>query len=177
MTLRWKDQLSQMKLKQIRKKRDFKEDFHQLKSMQEIINQELMDGVIIPIQDSQVAFWNPIFAVCKKNGGFRKILDCRRPNSELMKENFQMDNVNSIKQIVKQGDFATSLDILYAFHHIEVAAKSMFLSIFHLLGSELCLHRVAFRRIYRSQYIHQNIDSPYYIAEKDAIFQHNNLYG
>ncbi|KAA6363324.1 MAG: putative reverse transcriptase, partial [Streblomastix strix] len=134
LTLRWKDQLSQMKLIQIRKKREFKGEFNQLMSMQEIINQELIDGEIIPIQDSLVAFWNPIFAVSKKNGGFRKILDCRRLNSELMTETFQMDNVNSIKQIVKQGDFATSLDIHQAFHHIGVAAKSIPYLCFSFLG-------------------------------------------
>ncbi|KAA6338118.1 MAG: hypothetical protein EZS28_052728 [Streblomastix strix] len=92
-----------------------------------------MDGVIIPIQDSQVAFWNSIFSVSQKNGEYRKIHEGHRLNYELMTETFQMDNDNSTKQILKQGDFATSLVIRQVFHHIGVVAKLISYLCFYFL--------------------------------------------
>jgi hypothetical protein len=36
--------------------------------------------VIKRVKDSEVKWWNPVFVIPKKDGKFRKIVDCRRLN-------------------------------------------------------------------------------------------------
>ncbi|KAA6361465.1 MAG: hypothetical protein EZS28_043010, partial [Streblomastix strix] len=60
----------------------------------------------------------PIFAIPKKKGGWRKILDCRILNSVLQTEYFKLEGITDIQEIVLPNDWATTIDLHQAFHHI-----------------------------------------------------------
>ncbi|KAA6388059.1 MAG: hypothetical protein EZS28_016413 [Streblomastix strix] len=80
--LTWRNQDSSHILEVLRHKTTFKGDQDAHSSLSKIIQQELEDDAITHVQDSFVKCRNPIFAIQKKNGGWRKILDCRILNIE-----------------------------------------------------------------------------------------------
>ncbi|KAA6361905.1 MAG: putative Transposon Ty3-I Gag-Pol polyprotein, partial [Streblomastix strix] len=75
-------------------------------------------GIIKETNSIQV--YNPTFIVPRKDGRLRKILDCRRINFFTKHVHFKMDGPEQLRQILKQSDYATILDIKDAFHHIHV---------------------------------------------------------
>ncbi|KAA6400957.1 MAG: putative Transposon Ty3-G Gag-Pol polyprotein [Streblomastix strix] len=91
--------------------------------LRNIIFQELKDGVIRVAKSGEVGFLSSIHVALKKEGKWRKILDCRELNKQLRIEPFKMDGVQQIKQLITQRDFATSLDLHQAFHHIRVSTE------------------------------------------------------
>ncbi|KAA6395790.1 MAG: hypothetical protein EZS28_008685 [Streblomastix strix] len=52
---------------------------------------------------------------------WRKILDCRKLNSAIIKQHFQMEDLITTTQTIKQGDFATQLDLWMIYHHLKVS--------------------------------------------------------
>ncbi|KAA6368480.1 MAG: hypothetical protein EZS28_035993, partial [Streblomastix strix] len=85
-----------------------------------MINYVLKDHVIENVSDIQVLFYNPIFFVLKKKGKWLKILDCRIFNILIQVESFKTEGAREIKDLLQQGDYATSLDLHQAYHHIVV---------------------------------------------------------
>ncbi|KAA6360262.1 MAG: hypothetical protein EZS28_044211, partial [Streblomastix strix] len=55
-----------------------------------------------------------------KKGKWRKILDCQIFDRQIQVESFKMEGVREIKDLLQQGDYATSLDLHQAYHHIAV---------------------------------------------------------
>ncbi|KAA6367039.1 MAG: hypothetical protein EZS28_037433, partial [Streblomastix strix] len=54
----------------------------------------------------------------KKKGGCSKILDCLILNSELETEYFKLEGITDIQEIIMPNDWATTIDLHQAFHHI-----------------------------------------------------------
>jgi ribonuclease HI len=77
--------------------------------------------VVREIREEEVKWANPTFLVPKaKTGKFRKILDCRALNQELKTTHFKMDSPESVRTLIQEGDWATSLDVKSAFNHVPV---------------------------------------------------------
>jgi ribonuclease HI len=85
-----------------------------------LLEEELREGIVEEADPKEVRWINPTFLVPKKNGKFRKILDCRELNAELRDVSFAMEGAETVRDLARKGDWATSLDIHSAFSHIPV---------------------------------------------------------
>lgn len=63
-------------------------------------------------------FVSHLFAVAKKSGGWRPVLDLSQLNRFIRKKHFQMESVKSIRAMIRRGDFFASLDLKDAFLHV-----------------------------------------------------------
>ncbi|KAA6378723.1 MAG: putative Transposon Ty3-I Gag-Pol polyprotein [Streblomastix strix] len=94
----------------------------QSEMMESEIKKELKEGIIKKVQDREVSFYNPCFLIKKKDSNkIRKIIDCTELNCQLKDEHFQMEDLQTVKQLLLPNDFATVVDIHSAFSHIPVA--------------------------------------------------------
>ncbi|KAA6358190.1 MAG: hypothetical protein EZS28_046282, partial [Streblomastix strix] len=88
------------------------------KAYQEMLKEEFEEGIVIPIQQDQVKWWNHTFLIKKPNGTWRKILDASKLNKEIEKLHFKMHGLEEVQYLANQMDYATFLDLKSAFHHI-----------------------------------------------------------
>ncbi|KAA6365666.1 MAG: putative reverse transcriptase, partial [Streblomastix strix] len=95
------------------------------KAYQEMLKEELEEGIVISIQQDQVKWWNHTFLINKPNGTWRKILDASKLNKEIEKLHFKMHGLEEVQNLANQMDYATSLDLKSAFHHITVSPNSI----------------------------------------------------
>ncbi|KAA6389499.1 MAG: putative Transposon Ty3-I Gag-Pol polyprotein [Streblomastix strix] len=95
------------------------------KAYQEKLKEELEEGIIIPIQQDQVKWWNHTFLKKKPNGTQRKILDASKLNKEIEKLYFKMHGLEDVQYLANQMEQSTSLDLKSAFHHITVSPNSI----------------------------------------------------
>ncbi|KAA6373101.1 MAG: putative Transposon Ty3-G Gag-Pol polyprotein [Streblomastix strix] len=95
------------------------------KAYQEMLKEQLEEGIVIPIQQDQVKWWNHTFLIKKPNGTWSKILDASKLNKEIEKLHFKMHGLEEVQYLANQLDYATSLDLKSAFHHITVSPNSI----------------------------------------------------
>ncbi|KAA6396587.1 MAG: putative reverse transcriptase [Streblomastix strix] len=95
------------------------------KAYQEMLKEELEEGIVTPIRQDQVKWWNHTFLIKKPNGTWRKILDASKLNKEIEKLHFKMHRLEEVQYLTNQMDYATSLDLKSAFHHITVSPNSI----------------------------------------------------
>ncbi|KAA6390252.1 MAG: hypothetical protein EZS28_014218 [Streblomastix strix] len=93
-------------------------DQNKKKAYQEMLQEELEEGIVIPIQQDQVNWWNRIFRIKKPNGIWRRILDASKLNNKIEKLHFKMHGLEEVQYIANQMDYATSLDLKSAFRDI-----------------------------------------------------------
>ncbi|KAA6365724.1 MAG: putative Transposon Ty3-G Gag-Pol polyprotein [Streblomastix strix] len=72
------------------------------------------------IPKEQVKWWNPTFLVPKPSGERRKILDANLLNEEIQPLHFQMNGVEQVRYFLIPNDWAETLDLKSAFHHLIV---------------------------------------------------------
>ncbi|KAA6358392.1 MAG: putative reverse transcriptase, partial [Streblomastix strix] len=123
--LRFKDQNSKQKLEEDKMIIPFRGTQEEKEAYQEILNEVLEEGIVVPIQQSQVKWWNHTFLIKKPNGTWRKILDASKLNKEIEKLLFKMHGLGEVQYQANQMDYATSLDLKSAFHHITVSPNSI----------------------------------------------------
>ncbi|KAA6388217.1 MAG: putative reverse transcriptase [Streblomastix strix] len=123
--LRFKDQNNQQKLQENKMIIPFRGTQEEKKAYQEMLKEELEEGIVGPIQESQVKWWNHTFLIKKPNGTWRKILDASKLNKEIEKLHFKMHGLEEVQYLANQMDYATSLDLKSAFHHITVSPNSI----------------------------------------------------
>ncbi|KAA6365927.1 MAG: hypothetical protein EZS28_038546 [Streblomastix strix] len=92
---------------------------------QEMLREELEEGIVILIQQDQVKWWKHIFLIRKPNGTWRKILDASKLNKEIEKLNFKMLGLEEVQYLANQIDYATLLDLKSAFHPNTVFSNSI----------------------------------------------------
>jgi len=63
---------------------------------------------------------SPIGVVPKKNGKLRMIVDLRTVNQYVRTPKFTMEDIRSVKNIIRSKDFMTSIDLKDGFHHIPI---------------------------------------------------------
>ena len=66
------------------------------------------------------AFYGRLFTVPKSSGGLRPVLDLSPLNKYLKVIHFRMETPRSIRESIRQGDWATSLDLKDAYFHIPI---------------------------------------------------------
>jgi len=63
-------------------------------------------------------FYGRLFCVPKASGGFRPVLDLSPLNVYLRKIHFRMETVSSVRSAIRQGDWATLIDLKDAYFHV-----------------------------------------------------------
>ncbi|KAA6374998.1 MAG: hypothetical protein EZS28_029475 [Streblomastix strix] len=123
--LRFKDQNSQQKSEENKMIIPFRGTQEEKKAYQEMLKEELEEGIIISIQQDQVKWLNHTFLIKKRNGTWRKILDASKLNKEIEKLHFKMHGLEEVQYLANQMDYATSFGLKSAFHHITVSPNSI----------------------------------------------------
>ena len=70
--------------------------------------------------DINNGFYSTFFLVPKKSGEMRPVINLKPLNKYLRKQHFKMDTLTSVLNLVKQGDWAISLDLKDAYMHIPI---------------------------------------------------------
>lgn len=110
------------------------------KEQEEVLDREihaLMDkGEIEPAQDRR-GFFSPMFAVPKKDGGWRPIINLKRLNAYLHVSHFKMEGIPSLKDILQQNDYMGKIDLQDAYLTVLVDRKHCNYLKFHRFQSLL----------------------------------------
>ena len=69
-------------------------------------------------------FFSRVFLVPKKSGGWRLVIDLSQLNKSLAPVTFQMDTLVKVKEVLRPGMWATSIDLSDAYHHIPIHPES-----------------------------------------------------
>ena len=93
-----------------------------------ILDREIQDllakGAITQIPLSKDGYYSRIFLVPKKDGGMRPVIDLSSLNNFVENQHFQMENLTSVKTLLKQGDFMTKLDLKDAYLTVAINPQS-----------------------------------------------------
>ena len=81
----------------------------------------LAKNAIRQLPQGAYAFFNRVFLIPKRTGGFRLILDVSKLNEFLRVSSFRMDTVQCIRLSVEQNMWGVSIDLSDAYHHIPIA--------------------------------------------------------
>lgn len=65
-------------------------------------------------------FLSPMFVVPKKNGKMRPVLDLRELNQYIHYQHFKMENLNTVRSLIRRNDYMTSIDLTDAYLHIPI---------------------------------------------------------
>ncbi|KAA6402929.1 MAG: putative reverse transcriptase [Streblomastix strix] len=123
--LRFKDQTSQQRLKEKEMIVPFIGTKKEKEAFQDMLKEELEEGIVIPIQQDQVKWWNHTFLINKLNRTWRKILDASKLNKEIENLHFKMLGLGEVQYLANQMDYVTSIDLKSAFHHITISPYSI----------------------------------------------------
>lgn len=83
----------------------------------------IQKGAVSPAPLPSPGFYGRLFVVPKSNGGFRPVLDLSVLNLFLKPIPFRMESPWSVREGIRPGDFATSLDLRDAYFHVLVHPK------------------------------------------------------
>lgn len=75
---------------------------------------------IIELRRDEVKFVSPAFAIPKKDGSLRLIVDYRELNRKLRDEHFKMDSVRTVADLISQDDYAITLDLSQAYYLLPI---------------------------------------------------------
>ncbi|KAA6401217.1 MAG: hypothetical protein EZS28_003261 [Streblomastix strix] len=91
------------------------------KQLETLIEKELQNKIIEEVKESQIKWFNPIFAIPKRGKGkWRKITDCSKLNDKLQEGHFKMEDIHVLRELMKQKDWLIKIDIESAYHHVPV---------------------------------------------------------
>ena len=78
---------------------------------------------ITPVPKEQAAkgFQSQLFAVPKKDGGTRPIINLKRLNSFVQEVHFKMEGIHMLKDTLKPGDWMTKVDLKDAYFMVPIA--------------------------------------------------------
>ncbi|KAA6375751.1 MAG: hypothetical protein EZS28_028722 [Streblomastix strix] len=84
------------------------------------LEEELRENQIEQIHPDKAKWFNPTFIIPKLHQKWRKILDASALNKEIQTIHFKMIETDQVRDLKRKGDWATSLDLKSAFHHLIV---------------------------------------------------------
>jgi ribonuclease HI len=118
-TAEWKDEESERRLQLRQRVAPYRPPRALVPEFEKLLEEEIREGVVKEIEEAEVRWVNPTFLVPKaRTGSYRKILDCRTLNEELCLVHFKMESPETVRALIQEGDWATSLDIKSAFNHV-----------------------------------------------------------
>jgi hypothetical protein len=91
---------------------------------QEVSSLVAKGAVECVVQSHSPGFYSRLFVVPKKNGKLRPVLDLSPLNTFLRKMAFKMETPALVRQCLRQGDFATSIDLADAYFHVGIHPAS-----------------------------------------------------
>jgi hypothetical protein len=112
--------------------------------MEEQIQEEVEEGVVMEVSKEEVEYLSEVGIVPKKGGKWRKILRAQGVNEFLIRKKFKMEDARQVAAILKQGDFAVTIDISKAYHHVPVAEDMKSYLSFQYDGKFYCYQGVPF---------------------------------
>ena len=68
---------------------------------------------VIPLL--QPGFYSNLFLVPKKDGGQRPVINLKALNRFVLKENFKMEGIHTVKDLLRQGDWLAKVDLKDSF--------------------------------------------------------------
>lgn len=71
-------------------------------------------------QASSVGFVSSVFAIPKKSGGFRPVINLKALNEFMFYKHFQMENLSSVRQLVQKGNWLAKIDLTDAYLTVPV---------------------------------------------------------
>ena len=81
-------------------------------------------GAIEEVSPHSRAFYGRLFTVPKSSGGLRPVLDLSPLNKHLQVIHFRMETPRSVRDAIRPGDWATSLDLKDAYFHVPIHRSS-----------------------------------------------------
>ena len=101
-------------------------------------------GAITLLDRSKVKFSSPIFLAPKSDGSARLILNVKKLNTFLKCPHFKMDDIRSVCNLVREGDFLCKVDLKDAFLSVPVAHRTSSYLCFEFQGSFYCYRALPF---------------------------------
>ncbi|KAA6394912.1 MAG: hypothetical protein EZS28_009566 [Streblomastix strix] len=95
------------------------------KACHEMLNEELEEDIVMPIQQDQVKCWNHTFLIKKPNKTQGKNLEVRKLNNEIEKSRFKKHGLWEIQYLANQMDNITSIDLKSAFYRFTISPNSI----------------------------------------------------
>ncbi|KAI9565203.1 reverse transcriptase [Daphnia sinensis] len=93
--------------------------------MQALCDKEVMDllekQAISEVVDRSPGFVSSLFVIPKKSGGFRPIINLKPLNKFVRYEHFKMEGLETVKNLVRKGDWLVKLDLKDAYLTIPIA--------------------------------------------------------
>ncbi|KAA6401434.1 MAG: hypothetical protein EZS28_003032 [Streblomastix strix] len=99
-TLQWKDDLSITNLQSQLKVMKFRGTEEDAREQRVMLEEQLKENIVIPIGKEQIKWYNPTFMIKKANGKWRKILDVKALNKQIVDFHFKMHYSNEVKQTI-----------------------------------------------------------------------------
>ena len=84
----------------------------------------LEKGAIERVKDHPRLCLSPIFVIPKRSGKLRMILNMKRINKHIPPVHFRMETLASILPLIREGDYAISLDLKDAYFHVPIHPAS-----------------------------------------------------
>ena len=100
----------------------------------EEISSLILKRAIIQVVDSPSLSLSPIFVIPKRTGGLRVILNLKAINVFIPPQHFRMETLASILPTLSPQDWAVSIDLKDAYHHVPVHRSSRYLLGFQYQG-------------------------------------------
>lgn len=88
--------------------------------IQREIDSLLSKGAITVARHSQGEFLSNIFLVPKKTSDFRPVINLKPLNEFVHQIHFKMENIESVKQLLRSGDFMATVDLQDAYSSIPI---------------------------------------------------------
>ncbi|KAA6385362.1 MAG: hypothetical protein EZS28_019110 [Streblomastix strix] len=90
-------------------------------ALSNLLEKELREEIIDEVNQRDLSWINPIFYKYRKEKKKRrKITDCLNLNKSLISDHFQMEDVHTLREMIRPGDRTIQIDLESAFHHMLV---------------------------------------------------------
>lgn len=92
--------------------------------MEKVCDKEVKDllekGAIFEVEDNSPGFVSSLFVIPKKSGGYRPIVNLKPLNAYVAYEHFKMENLETVKNLVRKNDWLAKLDLRDAYLTVPV---------------------------------------------------------
>jgi hypothetical protein len=84
---------------------------------------ELFKEAIVEVKEGFLRFFSSLFLMPKKAGGFRPIVNLKPLNNFIRYEDFKMEGFDTVKSLIRKGDWLVKLDLKDAYLTLSVQPK------------------------------------------------------
>ena len=123
------------------------------------LHKMLTKGAVEIVSHSDLGYYSHLFAVTKKSGGWRPVIDLKRLNKMIVCPHFKMETAHSIRSQLRVGEWVVLIDLSDAYYHLLVHPKFRKFLRIHVLGTTfqframcfgLCTAPLIFTRVMKS---------------------------